>query len=140
MIYPPVPKAEVNVVAFDLDGTLAEGNWPSPSIGEPIEEGIKMLRHYAELGNAIIVYTARPKSHEQMIWNWIFDHELEPYVYNVVCDKPLAVLYVDDRAFKFQRPVKTEIRVHTDECDLTKKGECSCDGGCPVPCAAKGDR
>lgn len=103
MGFPPVPKEHVNTVCVDLDGTLAEDVWPSAEIGEPIEKGIEMLKHYRSLGYAIVIYTARPKSHEQSIWGWLYEHELENYVYDVQTGKPLACLYIDDRGWRFER-------------------------------------
>lgn len=88
----------LHVVAFDLDGTLAKDTWPSPTIGEPIEDGIKMAKHYWQQGYQIIIYTARPASHREDIEMWLFSNELG-FVYDVVCDKPSAWLYVDDRSY-----------------------------------------
>ena len=101
MTYPPVPKEPMNIVAFDFDGVLAKDTWPAPWIGDPIEEGIKMLRHYRSLGNAIIVYTARPESHKQRIERWLADYIGSGVVYDVICGKPRACLYIDDRAWRF---------------------------------------
>lgn len=89
------------VVCFDLDGTLAEPTWPSPTIGEPIPEGVALLAEYVEKDCAILVYTSRPASHRGAIWKWLQGNGIE--VYDVITDKPLAGLYVDDRALRFER-------------------------------------
>ncbi len=98
----PPPELPANPrigrVVFDLDGTLARGKWPIRRvIGEPISEGVSLLRHYAELGYGIAIYTARPKVDEQAIWTWVVEHDLP--VDEVFCEKPLADLYVDDRSW-----------------------------------------
>lgn len=103
MIYPAVKQEKVNTICVDLDGTLAEDTWPSAYIGDPIPEGIEMLRHYSALGFAMVIFTARPHSHEQAIWNWLFEHELEDLIYHVQTGKPLACLYIDDRGWRFER-------------------------------------
>lgn len=102
-MYPAVRQEKVNTICVDLDGTLAEDTWPESRIGAPIPEGIEMLKHYRALGFAIVIFTARPESHGEKIWNWIYDHELEELVYDVQTGKPLACLYIDDRGWRFER-------------------------------------
>lgn len=91
------------VVAFDFDGTLAEGTWPSPTIGAPIAEGLNLLRKYADDGYEVIIHTARPKAHEAMIWGWLDALKLGTVVYDVICGKPRADIYIDDKAQRFER-------------------------------------
>ena len=124
---PKVEEGHFRVV-FDLDGTLAEDAWPSPRIGKVIPKGERMLRHYSEAGYEVAVYTARPRSHRLAIWNWLRENDLEHLVYDVVTDKPVAGLYIDDRAFNPKGFVETEVYVHASDCKLTKKGVCDCDG------------
>lgn len=98
------------VVCFDLDGTLAEGTWPEATIGAPIPEGVELLCHYADDGYGVIVYTSRPESHKSAIWHWL-EENLPGRVYDVICNKPLAGLYVDDRAMRFERaPVEKPVQ------------------------------
>lgn len=87
-------------VVFDLDGTLAEATWPSNHVGAPIQEGIELMLEYSSRGYAIVVYTARPASHEARIWRWLEELNLQNVVFNVVCGKPLGCMYVDDRSFR----------------------------------------
>lgn len=129
MTYPTVESGHVQVV-FDFDGTLAEDTWPSPRIGKPIKKGVRMLKHYFDQGYQITVYTARPNSHEGEIWDWLKENELGDFVYDVVTGKPVAGLYVDDRAFNpkeiYYKKAEPEIYVHQDGCELTTVGVCSC--------------
>jgi hydroxymethylpyrimidine pyrophosphatase-like HAD family hydrolase len=85
-------------VCIDLDGTLSEVTWPRPGIGAPFPYTRDLLQHYADQGFGVVIYTARPASHETMIWNWLQEHEMDHLVYEVVCGKPLAGLYIDDMA------------------------------------------
>lgn len=88
-------------VAFDLDGVLAELVWPDRErIGDPIPDGVEILRHYADLGYTCVLYTARRKEDEPMIWKWIKEHQL-PIESVHAGGKPLAGLYIDDRAWRF---------------------------------------
>lgn len=96
----PVPNRSVPAVAFDLDGTLATDTWPAPHIGQPIPEGVEALLHYWQEGFAIYIYTARPESHKWAITRWLAEQNLAHVVYDIRCDKPIADLYVDDRAWR----------------------------------------
>lgn len=96
----PTPSRSVPAICFDLDGTLAEDTWPSPHIGDPIPEGVEALIHYSEEGYAIYIHTARPESHEPAIARWLQAHGIADVVYDIRCGKPIADLYVDDRAWK----------------------------------------
>lgn len=96
---PDVPRGHTRVV-FDLDGTLAVDTWPRPTIGAPIEEGIELVVHYADLGYEVVIYTARPASHRERIWRWLEENGLAEAVYDVVTDRPVAGLYIDDRAWR----------------------------------------
>lgn len=99
----PLPDLEwagpFGVVVFDLDGTLAEPTWPQRhTIGDPIPQGLSALRHYAEQGLVIIVHTSRPLDDLDLIWDWLESWDLP--VDRVICNKPLAALYVDDRGWR----------------------------------------
>lgn len=100
MSYPSVRPRPGEIVCFDFDGTLAEDTWPSPRLGDPIPEGVDMLRHFVEQGYAIIIHTARPPSHVPEIREWLKMHNIYD-VYDVIGGKPGASLYVDDRAVQF---------------------------------------
>ena len=83
---------------MDFDGTLSENVWPEPYCGPPIRKGVELLKHYAE-NHEVIIYTARPDSHERRIWRWLEHQGLDDLVYDVVCGKPRMGLMIDDRAY-----------------------------------------
>lgn len=95
----PEPVEGLPIVCMDFDGVLAKDTWPSPFLGEPIPSGIEAVVHYSTGGNEVVIYTARPESHKARIWAWLDDVGLAGAVYDVVCGKPRAGLYVDDRAW-----------------------------------------
>lgn len=90
-------------VLIDFDGVLATDTWPSPAVGEPIPKGIDILLHYAGKGYEVSIYTARPKEHLHSIHDFLWDNGLDKLVYEVICCKPRAWLYIDDRAWN---PIK----------------------------------
>lgn len=120
----PVPRKtdERLPILFDFDDTLAEGTWPSPELGPPIREGVELLVHYASEGYCVKIFTARPASHAPRIWQWLTAHGLLGAVYDVICEKPPATLYIDDRAFN---PLglyeNTRARAREDEVPLSAK-------------------
>jgi hypothetical protein len=101
MIHPELPTDSTSPwrVVMDFDGLLAEGTWPSPRIGKPIGRGIAILIYYANQGREIIIHTARPESHKERIWAWLRMSSLQDHVYDVVCGKPVADIYIDDKAW-----------------------------------------
>lgn len=98
----PVKRNEdagLSRVLVDFDGTLAKDVWPSPGLGPPIKDGLDLIRFYAKQGYEVSVYTARPASHESAIWAWLTEQKVQHLVYDVICDKPAAWLYIDDRSW-----------------------------------------
>ena len=91
-------------VVIDFDGTIAESTWPSNEIGAPIQSGVAAVLHYFELGNEIVIHTARPESHAGLIWRWLRDNGLNGVVHDVVTGKPRGWVYIDDRAWNPTTP------------------------------------
>ena len=125
--YPNVPPG-YEWVCVDFDGTLAERVWPDRGMGEPIPDGIDALKHYKARGYFIAIHTARSWNDHGQIMEWLRDHELDAYVDTIVCGKPVAGLYIDDRAWQppWTPPHSTEGWVHSDSCTLITTGVCDC--------------
>lgn len=86
-------------VVVDLDGVLARETWPERGVvGEPIPAGVELIRRYAAQGYSIVLYTSRPRSEVELIWDWVLAHDLP--VDRIVPEKPVGALYVDDRAYR----------------------------------------
>lgn len=89
--------ADLNWLAYDLDGCLAEAIYPTPGIGEPIFETVAHLRMQKEyFGRKICIWTSRPWADYKPIKEWCADHNVP--VDMIVCGKLLARTYYDDRA------------------------------------------
>jgi hypothetical protein len=92
-------------VCFDFDDVLAVSVWPEPGIGEPIPEGLDMLKHYQDEDYRVFIHTSRQWADQHQIEVWLhdflgLDRALQV---QVICGKPLAGLYIDDRGFRFER-------------------------------------
>ena len=106
---PLFPDDDVMVASFDFDGVLAEPVWPDPGIGEPIPAGLDLMMQYFRRGYRIIVFTSRHwASHDELV-EWLH-RMVGSTVSQVVCGKPLASVYVDDRALRFPLDSQEEIR------------------------------
>jgi phosphoglycolate phosphatase-like HAD superfamily hydrolase len=86
-------------VMFDLDGTLAESAKPYHHIGDPIPEMVELLHSYVAKGVPCSIFTSRPESHRGLINSWLIDHGLDDLFYQVICDKPVFGLLIDDRSY-----------------------------------------
>ena len=98
-VTPPHPKRLLAEVFFDLDGTLAENTWPLTEIGKPIPEMIDLLRRYVSEGYVCSIFTSRPEDHRSMIRAWLYDNEIEHFIYQVITGKPHYGLLIDDRSY-----------------------------------------
>lgn len=94
------PEDDLKTVSFDFDGVLAQPIWPEMGIGEPIQMGLDLLAAYWGHGCRIIVFTSRHWADYEMIRGWL-EFRVPGMVDQVICGKPLASLYIDDRAVKF---------------------------------------
>lgn len=89
-------------VAVDLDNTLTEMPVPyRPNvIGPTISTAKKSLFDIKRRGFRIVVYTARPVIYREFIEKTLKERGLP--IDEVVCGKPCAIYYIDDRAIRFQ--------------------------------------
>lgn len=108
---PPLPKtlsvfAKGKTIVFDFDGTIAE-EVEFPAIGEPIWETIERMQACMDAGIEVVIQSCRWSEHElstpesaaqNMVeaLRWLDRYDV-PYD-RLVAGKPLAELYVDDKA------------------------------------------
>ena len=100
--YYPKPKEGRGLarICVDLDGTLAQGWWPDPTIGSPIDATRDAMRAAFDDGWEIVIYTSRPASHRDEIRAWLDRNDMD-FVYDIITDKISAAAYWDDRAVEF---------------------------------------
>jgi hypothetical protein len=98
-----IPEMEqLKWFACDLDGTIAYKSW-SPGgddfkIGAPMVDNIKKLEKVHEAGFKIVIFTARPYSHYELIESWCKEYVPQIPIRAIVCGKLLFHMLVDDRA------------------------------------------
>jgi hypothetical protein len=98
----------MSTVALDFDGVLSQyTGWKGYDVLDPPVEGaIQAIRDYQDAGLTVAVYTSRASSQKaiDMIDRWLHTHGLERKrvdLVEVTNKKPLATVYLDDRAMVF---------------------------------------
>lgn len=104
MTFQPKPLEHLNWVCVDFDDTLAKAVWPEPGIGDPIWPNVAKLLGAVKAGYSPVIHTSRMWGAHTEIQQWLRHHKIEecigvePGSIQIVCGKPLAALYIDDRA------------------------------------------
>ena len=88
-------------ILVDLDGVICteERAFERP-LAEPLEGALEAVRKLRAAGHTVIIYTARGWPEYRTTMRWLDDH-------GFVCDglhmgKPVADLWIDDRAVRFK--------------------------------------
>ena len=108
-----------NTVAIDFDGVLhknSKGFFDGTIYDNPIEGTREALEYLSKKFNKIIIFTCkaiskRPlvngKTGTKLVWEWLKKYDLEDYIFDVTAEKPVAALYIDDSAYRFDNWSKT---------------------------------
>ena len=102
-----------HAIVIDFDGTICEHRYPH--VGE-LKPGVRdALREFKKLGLRIVIHSVRTASYmcddddpelsqeaqEELIRKFMAEHDL-PFDDVCLFDKPLAVAYIDDRAYRYE--------------------------------------
>lgn len=92
--------AKTKIACLDFDDTLAKSLWTPENmtrqIGPPIHANIAKAKQLADEGYTLVIHTARGWEDAEYIESWLTEHGV-PFR-NVTCGKPIADVYVDDKA------------------------------------------
>jgi hypothetical protein len=106
-------------VAVDFDDTLFESLWTPENrtrdIGDPKWGNIRKCHELVESGHSIIIHTARGWEDENAVREAC--EAVDIPVHYVVCAKPLARLYIDDRALHESSPSWLDVVTHQEKED-----------------------
>lgn len=101
-------------VAIDFDGVVhrnSKGFHDGTVYDPPMEGAIEAIKWFASQGLDIVLFTAkvkpdRPlvngKTGEELIWEWLAKYEINSYIKEITCEKPRAIVYIDDRGIRFE--------------------------------------
>jgi phosphoserine phosphatase len=101
--------SEPLTVCVDLDGVLnLYDGWKGADYFHPPRPGAEeFLRALGESGYRVIVFTIRWAEHVEA---WLREHGLQELVAEVTDKKPVAHVYLDDRAICFQGDFEQALR------------------------------
>src|SRR5437016_14569162 len=93
--------SEPLTVCVDLDGVLNQyDGWKGADFFHPPAPGAAtFLRTLVDRNYRVIVFTSRWASHDE---EWLDQHGLKSYIDSVTDKKPVAHVYLDDRAICFR--------------------------------------
>ena len=116
--FPPEFAAEAKSLAVDFDGVIHnafKGFHDGTCYGEPLPGALEAIPILAK-NYKIIIFTAKAKPDRplingktgtELVSNWLEKYGVLKYVSEITSEKPRAILYIDDNAFRFKNWVDT---------------------------------
>ncbi len=99
----------MSVICFDIDNTICQScEGVAYEDLEPIQDMINLVNDLYEKGHTIYLYTGRHMLSEKVTRGWLQRHGVR--VHNVFYGKPVADLYVDDNALRFNGDVSHTVK------------------------------
>ena len=107
-------SAEANVIAIDFDGVIHNdrlGYHDGTIYGDAIQGSLESIEALSDKGYDIVLYSCkchpeRPlvdsKTGAQLIWQWLENRGVKQFVKDVVWGKPHAIIYIDDKGYRFE--------------------------------------
>jgi|TARA_A100001515_G_C4591478_1_gene216123 phosphoheptose isomerase len=105
------PDEQINI-GIDFDGVIhkcSKGYYDGTIYDDPVEGSRKALEKLSER-YTVIVHTCKAKKDRglvngkngtELVWEWLYKHDLAQFVSKVTAEKPRAVCYIDDKGVKF---------------------------------------
>ena len=105
------PDEKINI-GIDFDGVIhqcSKGYYDGTIYDPPVEGAREALKRLSE-SYTIIVYTCKARADRglvsgktgvELIWEWLAENGMSKFVSKVTAEKPRAVAYIDDKAFRF---------------------------------------
>ena len=110
--FPPGFAAEANNLAIDFDGVIHnadKGFFDGTCYGEPLPGSLTALRDLSSKYR-IVIFTAKAKPNRplvngktgtELVSDWLEKYDVLQYVAEITSEKPRAILYIDDNAYRF---------------------------------------
>tara|TARA_B100001059_G_scaffold212804_1_gene228129 strand:- start:1793 stop:2782 length:990 start_codon:yes stop_codon:yes gene_type:complete len=103
---------ELTNIGVDFDNVIhknSKGFHDGTIYDEPVDGAKEALKELSGIYD-VVIYTVKAKPDRglvngrtgiQLVWDWLKKHGMDEYVNKVTCEKPRAVAYIDDKAFRF---------------------------------------
>ena len=101
-------------IAIDFDGVIhdcSKGYHDGTIYGDPLPGALESLKLLKQKGYNLIIFSCKSRSDRpavngkmgtEMVWDWLQKHNMKEYISDVVAEKPRAVVFIDDKAVRFQ--------------------------------------
>ena len=111
--FPPEFESDIKNIAIDFDGVIHnndKGWYDGTCYGEPISGSLESIKKLSLIYN-IIIFTAKAKSDRplvngktgvELVQEWCDEYGYSKYITEITCEKPRAILYLDDKAYRFE--------------------------------------
>lgn len=108
-----------HTVAVDFDGVLhgnSKGFHDGTIYDDPIQFTKESLEMLSKKFERIIIYSCKSRSERplingktgtELVWDWLKKYNLDQYIFDVTSEKPIAALYIDDSAYRFENWIST---------------------------------
>jgi len=108
-----IKKDEVGVIAIDFDNVIHnndKGFHDGTCYGKPIDGAIESIKEISKKFRIVIYslkgHPERPlingKTGIELVWDWLIEYNIDSYVEDIVWGKPNALVYIDDKGFRFE--------------------------------------
>jgi len=106
-------KDEVGVIAIDFDNVIhnnGKGFYDGTCYGKPIDGAIESIKKISKKFRIVIYsfkgHPDRPlingKTGIELVWDWLEKYEIDSYIEDIVWGKPNALVYIDDKGYRFE--------------------------------------
>lgn len=111
--FPPGFESETNNLSIDFDGvihTFDKGYFDGTCYGDPIPGSLEAIKTLSKKYR-IVIFTAKAKPNRplvngktgtELVWEWLYKHNVGQYVSEVTSEKPRSFLYIDDNGYRFE--------------------------------------
>ena len=111
-------KDEVGVIAIDFDNVIHNNDkrfYDGTCYGEPMDGAIESIKKISEKFRIVIYsfkgHPERPlvngKNGIELVWDWLKKYQIDSYIEDIVWGKPNALVYIDDKGYRFENWVDT---------------------------------
>lgn len=110
--FPPGFDTDAETIAIDFDGvihTFDKGFFDGTCYGEPIEGALEAVKEISKKYK-VVIFTAKAKPDRplingktgtELVREWLEKYGISDCVSLITSEKPRAILYIDDNAYRF---------------------------------------